>query len=148
MESGMSRLSSLRNRSSQLNDAIMKEKAERVRTAVKAVVDSDAFNLSVMDLTASSENTSKLVPEAAETIVSNITTEVCKTVLNPVNDFMDICHARGMKDLDIVRAVESINKVWKFVDSDVYEEQLKAVAEYMGEHRSLYDQLGTFDVPK
>lgn len=138
----MSRLDAMRKRTEALREAIQKEKAERIRQSVQEVVRSDAFELALLD---SVKTTTSQMPDVAKKIADQITEGVCESILNPVNDFVDICRARGMTGTRIKSTVVTLNKVFALTTSTEYEEQLQAVALYMSQNQNLYDDIGAFN---
>lgn len=138
----MSRLMEMRKRTEALREAIQKEKAERIRQSVQDVVKSDAFELALLDSVKSATNQT---PEVAKKIADQITEGVCDSILNPVNDFIDICHARGMTDTRIKKTVVTLNQVFELTPATEYEEQLQAVSLYMSRNQNLYDDIAAFN---
>jgi len=137
----MAKLADLRKKTESLRAEVLKTKAERVKSAVQEVVGSEVFDLSWLD----TETKQGDLPTKTEQVVDRITNEVCKSVLNPVNDFLDICKARGMTATRIKRAVGTMNSVFELTDSDEYEAQLEAVALYMESNQNLYDDIAIFN---
>lgn len=140
----MAGLEDLRKKSATLREAVLKNKAERVKSAVQEVVSSEAFDLSWLD----AETKQESLPTKTEQVVDKITNEVCKVVLNPVNDFIDICKARGMTNTRIKKAVGTMNSIFELTDSEEYEAQLEAVANYMENNQNLYDDIPMFNRAK
>ena len=120
---------------------VQKEKAERIKQTVQEVVNSDAFELALLDMV---KDTVEVLPETAKKIADQITDGLCGSMLNPTNDFLDVCHARGMTETRIKRTVSTLNKVFELTASEDYEEQLQAVALYMNSNQSLYDDIAAF----
>ncbi len=137
----MSRLAELREKTTALRAAVQKEKAERIKQTVQEVVNSDAFELALLDMV---KDTVEVLPETAKKIADQITDGLCGSMLNPTNDFLDVCHARGMTETRIKRTVSTLNKVFELTASEDYEEQLQAVALYMNSNQSLYDDIAAF----
>lgn len=85
--------------------------------------------------------------EACQSFASSISSKVAEIVSSTVNQFVDRCTARGLKQSEIRRAVSIINNAFGIVPDGVgYDATLQGVADYMAEHTNLYDELQVFFV--
>lgn len=134
----MSKIAELRKRSQETNMELQKQKIGRIQDAVRRTLESNSFVLTVAD----SMGNKALDEETMKKVVQDISEGVSDAYMNPVNKFIDACKARGMELLRIQFVVEKINELFTLTDSDVYEDQLEAVALYMEQHPSLYDDIG------
>lgn len=133
----MSKLSELRSRSKATRESLQMQKASRIKEQVLKTVTSGSFDLSVLDALGSRAADDKVIHDFAEQIAMNVT----DTIMNPVNDFLDTCKARGLSDERVSRTVERLNEVFGLTKSNVYSDKLEAVALYMESNRQLYDDV-------
>ena len=109
---------------------LLDRRAERIRAAVLETMDSPGFAA-----TAAEHRT-----EDVQKLADKITTRVTEVVNDAVSEFLDACTARGLKKSEIRRAVNIVNEAFGLTESNVYDEKLKAVAEYMKMYPNMYDQ--------
>lgn len=88
-----------------------------------------------------------LQEDVKQSFASSISSKVSEAVSSTVNQFLDRCAARGLKQSEIRRAVSIVNNAFGIVPENTdYEAMLKGVADYMAEHTSYYDELQIFFV--
>lgn len=88
-----------------------------------------------------------LQEDVKQSFASSISSKVSEAVSSTVNQFLDRCTARGLKQSEIRRAVSIVNNAFGIVPEGAgYEAMLKGVADYMAEHTSYYDELQIFFV--
>lgn len=131
----MSKLSELRDRS-RATKSLQEQKVGRIKEAVTDVVNSSAFALSALNHLGD-ESSEQKIQEFASTVASH----VAEVVVDPKNDFLDTCKARGMSDRKIQKAVTAINDLFNLTDSSDYEEKVEAVALYLQKNPSLYEDI-------
>lgn len=130
----MSRLDLLRAKERRRQE----EQIPLIKSAVKEVVESDSFNLSLIhhnEQFAGDDVTSK--QEAAEKIAS----AVASAVTDPVKRFEAACAARGLEERHINRVINNMCNTFCLTDSADMEEKKEAVAIYFSEHPYAYDDI-------
>ena len=109
----------------------------RARESVSEAISSDTFILTALNHMGESES-----KEALQKLATSVTESVTRAVCDPVVEFIDICKARGKKESQIRYIVRIINEAFCIVSKDAsYDEMLSAVATYLQEKPSLYDDL-------
>lgn len=132
-----SSIKDLRQRAQASRDTIALRK-DRVRDAVKAVVDDPTFGITTLAHKG----------EEVDQLATAIANKVAEVVNDPCAEFLSACQSRNMKQSQIRHAVEILNSAFGLTDSKDYDERLKAVAEYMWDHQGMYDEFAIFDVDK
>ena len=122
----------------QVSREMMERRSNRVRDAVKAVVDDPTFGVTML---AHKE-------EEVDQLANAVANKVAEVVNDPCTEFLDTCRSRQMKQSQIRHAVEILNSAFGLTTSADYDEKLKAVAEYMWNHQSMYDEFAIFDIGK
>ena len=89
-------LSSVRSSVKAKREDIAKRKIESANSIAKEILNSDAFNNSVLQL-----------PEAKMDI-ERLLSQTIRTVVDPKNDFIDVLTNRGYRSADIREAVEKL----------------------------------------
>ena len=131
----MSKLSELRKRSKATRD-MQKEKVERVKNSVLEVASSSSFALSAINHLGECADAKEMDEFALE-----VATKAATAALDVKGEFIDLCRARGMNDEKIRKAVYSVNELFQLTDSDDFEECVEAVALYLSEKPTLYDDI-------
>jgi len=133
----MSDLSALRRRASETKETLQRKKVERIKGAVSSVVNSDVFELTILD------KMGKQADEAGarQAFINKVADEVCTTVMDPRNAFIDNCKIRGLSDHKIEKAVESLYDMFIDGGSQTYDEKLLAVATYIEANEHLYNDI-------
>lgn len=129
----MASISDLRNRSKTAKD-LQEQRVNRVREAVVEVVNSSAFTLSALN------NLQDADESRVQSFANEVAEKVAVVVTDPKIEFLDACRNRGLVPSQIRRAVKLVNEVYGLTTSEDYEEQLKAVAEYVQTRPHLYDE--------
>lgn len=122
-------LSSVRSSVKAKREDIAKRKIESANSIAKEILNSDAFNNSVLQL-----------PEAKMDI-ERLLSQTIRTVVDPKNDFIDVLTNRGYRSADIRKSVE---KLYAYITSETggdltdYEDKLEYVANAVAEKQELY----------
>lgn len=122
-------LSSVRSSVKAKREDIAKRKIESANSIAKEILNSDAFNNSVLQL-----------PEAKMDI-ERLLSQTIRTVVDPKNDFIDVLINRGYRSADIRKSVE---KLYAYITSETggdltdYEDKLEYVANAVAEKQELY----------
>lgn len=129
-------LDKLRQRSKS-SEEILERKLERVRGKVVEVVNSSTFVLTAAE---HNTDTEKNISAFADNVASAVANVICDAKA----EFIDICTARGLKKTEIRRAANVINMTFGLTTSTEDDDILEAVAKYMQENPSMYDQIVLF----
>lgn len=126
-------LSEHRAKSEEQRNRILEEKMRRAKSVANNVLESDTFKAQLA-----------AVPESPE-IFDKVITHVVQEVFDPVNDYIDTLSARGYSDPVIRRITRNLAMAFKLTEDDVlYEEKVKAVAEWAAENPWVYDSLDNY----
>lgn len=122
-------LSSVRSSVKAKREDIAKRKIESANSIAKEILNSDAFNNSILQL-----------PEAKMDI-ERLLSQTIRTVVDTKNDFIDVLTNRGYRSADIRKSVE---KLYAYITSETggdltdYEDKLEYVANAVAEKQELY----------
>lgn len=114
-----------------LTRELQEARVQQVKDAVEDIMKSPTFAATVV------EHPDQSVEALADAVVNR----VVEVVADATSEFLRVCTARGIKKSDIRRAVGIVNQTFGLTDSEDYEIQLKAVAEYLRLHPTMYDDI-------
>lgn len=133
----MATISELRQRS-RVSKELQELRTNKVKEVVTDVINSSAFTLTAVNQGNVGEAVSK---ESVKEFATQVADEVAKAISDPKSEFMDACKARGLKPSRIRAAVNNISELFDLEPDGTYDDKVEAVAIYMSQHPSLYDDL-------
>ena len=133
----MSRMDNLRNRS-KLSQEIYEKKVQRAYSAVKDYMNSETSMLTIARRVADADSgNSADIAKFSQEIAPCVT----DAVLDPVQEFRDVCNLRGYTEKEIESIVQNYSRLFQLAVDGTLEEKTKAVAEYLQYNRPLYEDL-------
>ena len=133
----MSRMDNLRNRS-KLSQEIYDKKVQRAYSAVKDYMNSETSMLTIARRVADTDSgDSADIAKFSQEIATCVT----DAVLDPVQEFRDVCNLRGYTEKEIESIVQNYSRLFQLAVNGTLEEKTKAVAEYLQYNRPLYEDL-------
>lgn len=127
-------LSDMRRRSEEQRKALLEEKMKRARQVTDEVLASDTFRVQL-------ESRPNIVPEMVDAVVGNVVT----SLVDPVNNFLDTCKSKGLRDAAVRKIVRNIAMAFQLTEEgSSYETNLKAVAEWIEQNPYVYESLDSY----
>lgn len=122
---------------------LQEQKVLRVKDVVSEVVNSSSFALTMANQLGTVEP-EKLPQTTVDQFATSVATSVVQQIDDPVNNFMDACRSKGLKNSVIRKAVESVSKQFGIEVDSEYPIKLEAVALYCLENPKLFEDFVLF----
>ena len=114
-------------------------KVRRAQKAAQELLEKGSFNVSLLTLDSEAMDINSVVETAV------------KAVCDPVNEFLDVMRAKGLRQAEIRKIVLRLYDLYcrPFDDTSerIYEEMLEPVAMYMAQNQELYSKIDVDELP-
>lgn len=135
----MSRIDELR-KNAKVKEEEFNCRVESLKKKTAEVLNSDAFNLSMM---AHAKNIGS-DPGTLDRMSEQIVTGIVEQLTDPVAEFKDIMVNRHISEIKTRRLVDEINRLFHLTDKEDDYAKLEAVALYLSQHKYMYDDLSDY----